>query len=126
MEVKTKSIFEPASEKDGIRFLITRYYPRGVKKDHFDDWQRVLSPSPKLLFEFKDGKIDWETFTQRFVIELASSTDAVEVINALHDEMKRDDITLLCFEQNGKPCHRRIVRDLIEKPQKLPLVKASS
>ena len=125
MGVKTKSIFEPASEDDGIRFLITRYYPRGVKKDRFDDWQRVLSPSPKLLFDFKEGRIDWETFTKRFVLELASSIDAVEIINTLHEEIKSDDITLLCFEKNGKPCHRRIVSDLIENPEKLPNVLLS-
>jgi uncharacterized protein YeaO (DUF488 family) len=48
--IKTKSIYEPDEENnDGIRVLITRYYPRGVRKDKFDCWIRELSPSRDLL-----------------------------------------------------------------------------
>jgi hypothetical protein len=41
MAVKTKSIFKPAEENDGIRILITRYYPRGIKTGHFDYWIKL-------------------------------------------------------------------------------------
>ena len=119
MSVKTKQVYQKAIPEDGIRFLITRYYPRGVKNDHFDQWLRELSPSPKLLFDYKDGKIDWETFKNRFLVELASNIDSIEIINILHDEIKSDTITLLCFEKDTKPCHRHIVRDVIENPNKL-------
>jgi len=102
-----------------MRLLITRYYPRGIKKGHFDDWVRVLSPSPALLLSYKDGKIDWETFKQKFLDELSNNIDSIEVINILHDEMRTDAITLLCFEKSGKHCHRHFVRDIIENPKKL-------
>lgn len=116
MSIKTKQIYEKPSQDDGIRFLITRYYPRGVKKDSFDEWLRVLAPSPKLLFEYKDKKIDWETFKNRFLHELANNIDSVEIINILHEEMKNDVITLLCFERTGVPCHRHIIKEVIENP----------
>jgi len=99
--------------------LITRYYPRGVRKDAFDEWLRALSPSPQLLFQYKDKKINWETFKDRFLSELANSIDSVEIINILHDEMKSDVITLLCFEKAGVPCHRHIIKDVIENPKLL-------
>ena len=41
---------------DGIRVLITRYYPRGVKKDKFDCGIRELSPSRNLLKNYQQGK----------------------------------------------------------------------
>ena len=34
--IRTKSIYDPKEESDGIRILITRYWPRGIKKEHFD------------------------------------------------------------------------------------------
>jgi uncharacterized protein YeaO (DUF488 family) len=120
MSVKTKQIYEKPSREDGIRFLISRYYPRGVKKNHFDEWLRALSPSPKLLFDYKEKRISWETFKDRFVTELANNIDSVELINILHDAMKRDVVTLLCYEKSGVPCHRHIVAELIEHPEKLP------
>ena len=33
--IKTKSIYDPKEENDGIRILITRYWPRGIKKRTF-------------------------------------------------------------------------------------------
>ena len=53
MAVKTKSIYEPAEAGDGVRVLITRYYPRGVKKDSFDRWVKALSPSRELLSSYR-------------------------------------------------------------------------
>ena len=123
MSIKTKQIYEKASQDDGVRFLITRYYPRGVRKDQFDEWLRALSPSPKLLFDYKEKKITWETFKDRFVIELASNIESVDLINILHDEMKSDVITLLCYEKNGVACHRHIVAELIGNPKKLPNIE---
>ena len=41
--IRTKSIYDPKEESDGIRILITRYWPRGIKKEHFDKWYKELS-----------------------------------------------------------------------------------
>lgn len=88
-----------------------------MKSDHYDQWIRELSPSPKLLFDLKEERISWETFKQRFLVEMASSIPSLEVINILHNEMKTDTITLLCFERSGVPCHRHIVKEVIENPK---------
>jgi uncharacterized protein YeaO (DUF488 family) len=55
--IKTKSIYDPKEENDGIRILITRYWPRGIKKGHFDKWYKELSPSRDLLKRYKDKKM---------------------------------------------------------------------
>ena len=63
MVIKTKSIYEPTEENDdGIRVLITRYYPSGVKKDKFDCWIRELSPSHNLLKNYQQDKCNWQEF----------------------------------------------------------------
>jgi uncharacterized protein YeaO (DUF488 family) len=57
MVIKTKSIYDPSEENDdGIRVLVTRFYPRAIKKNKFDCWIRELSPSADLLNNYQQGK----------------------------------------------------------------------
>jgi len=120
MAIKTKAIHRPAEEEDGLRVLITRFYPRGVKKDHFDLWLRELSPSIDLLMKYKNGKIEWHDFAAALKHELYLNTDSWETINILNTDARRGgDITLLCYERSNQPCHRHIVRDIIEDPVRL-------
>lgn len=119
MTVKTKSIFEPIEEYDGLRILITRFYPRGVKKSSFNYWVRELSPSATLLFEYKHRRCSWQDFKKRFLIEIYNNIANQDAINSLHEYSKSNDITLLCYERNGLSCHRHLVRDIIENPQLL-------
>ena len=110
--IKTKSVFEPKSDDDGIRVLITRYYPRGVKKGHFDEWVRTLAPSKELLKEYKDKKIEWDEFEKQFLNQM-TSRDSETMIQTLANRAKKNNITLLCYEKSGHNCHRYLVHDLI-------------
>ncbi len=110
--IKTKSIYDPIEEEDGVRVLITRYYPRGVKKSSFDLWIRALSPSRGLLSEYRDGKMDWEEFEKRFTEEFTSGEESMGEIIRLREMSSRGTVTLLCYEREGN-CHRFRVRDLI-------------
>lgn len=119
MAVMTKSIFEPMERDDGYRILITRFYPRGVQRSHFDEWVSALSPRPELLFGYKEGKIGWDSFRDSFLSQLKSDIESQEVIHTLYEWSRTHDVTLLCFEKSGRPCHRHIVRDVIDNPKLL-------
>ena len=119
MAVMTKSIFEPMERDDGYRILITRFYPRGVQRSHFDEWVSALSPRPELLFGYKEGKIGWDSFRDSFMSQLKSDVDGLEAVLVLYDWSRNHDVTLLCFEKSGSPCHRHIVRDVIDNPRLL-------
>jgi uncharacterized protein YeaO (DUF488 family) len=119
--VMTKSIFEPMERDDGYRILITRFYPRGVQRSHFDEWVSALSPRPELLFGYKEGRIGWDCFKDSFISQLKSDVDSLEAILALYDWSRTHKITLLCYERSGRPCHRHIVRDVIDNPTLLGL-----
>jgi uncharacterized protein YeaO (DUF488 family) len=119
MQVSTKSIFEPAEAEDGLRVLITRYYPRGTKKEHFDYWIQALAPSRDLLFQYKEGKLAWSDFKANFLSEIRDNNDSLDAIHALNDYGRLDKVTLLCYERAGNPCHRHLVRDVIADPSLL-------
>ena len=113
--MQTKSIYEKISSSDGTRVLVSRYYPRGVKKSHFDLWIRGASPEPKLLKEYKNDAINWREFARRFRKQLGSSPASKEAINELARLSCNGRITLLCYEKAGERCHREIVRRFIER-----------
>jgi uncharacterized protein YeaO (DUF488 family) len=119
MMIKTKSIFSQPEEDDGLRILITRFYPRGVKSDHFDYWVRELSPSSELLASYKNDNCSFDDFKMQFLKEIKNNLESLEALHALNFESKVQNITLLCYEKQGNPCHRHFVRDLVEKPQLL-------
>lgn len=119
LTVKTKCIFQPAEPSDGHRVLITRFYPRGIHRSHFDDWVFALSPSSQLLFQYKEGKVSWDAFKTSFLVQLRNEVEGLEAIDALHDWSRHHDITLLCYEKSGQPCHRHLVREVIDNPSLL-------
>ena len=116
MAVKTKSIYEPADPGDGVRVLITRYYPRGVKKDRFDRWEKALSPSRQLLAAYRSGEKSWDQFKEAFISEMDASPESAEAIRALSPLAKAQEVTLLCYEKAGLDCHRYLVAEILSTP----------
>lgn len=110
--VKMKSIYAEKTKDDGHRILITRYYPRGVKKTHFDDWVRELAPSKELLKQYKEGEITWEKFEKKFIMQM-NDEKSIEKLQSLSVHAKKKPITLLCYEKNDHECHRHLVQDLV-------------
>ena len=50
MTIAIKRIYEPASRSDGMRVLVDRIWPRGIKKDDakIDLWLKDVAPSTTL------------------------------------------------------------------------------
>lgn len=112
--IKTKSIYDQKEESDGIRILITRYYPRGIRKDNFDFWFRDLSPSRHLLKSLKHGIISRSVFFQLFCRDLRSDEKKLELCKQLAIKSMNKNITLLCFEEEEIFCHRYYVKRICE------------
>ena len=119
--IKTKSIYESKETQDGIRVLITRFYPRGIKKSNFDIWKKDLAPSQKLLKELKNNKKTWSQFIASFKSELSESKESLQSIKELRKESKTNNVTLLCFEKDGNPCHRHLLKKIIQNSKYLKL-----
>ena len=117
--IRTKTIYSPKEATDGLRALITRFYPRGIRKTHFDVWMKDLAPSKDLINEYKSNKITWDQLVIDFKLELQENKDAISIMNDLKNKIKSENVTLLCFEKNGVPCHRHILKQIIENPRKL-------
>ena len=113
--IKTKSIYDQKEKSDGTRILVTRYYPRGVRKDKFDRWYRELSPSANLLKLFKHGEMTQRVFFQFFCKELSNDRKKMELCKKLATESLNKTITLLCYEKEEISCHRYHLKRICEQ-----------
>jgi uncharacterized protein YeaO (DUF488 family) len=116
MTIKLKSLRQSQESSDGFRILITRFRPRYVKKqnENWDAWYRELAPSRQLWYDyFKSNKIDWNQYREQFIKEIMNNPKSTELIHWLSKfEDKNKNITLICFCENEKNCHRSIVKEL--------------
>jgi uncharacterized protein YeaO (DUF488 family) len=114
--IKTKSIYDSIGNSDGIRILITRYWPRGIKKENFDKWYKELSPSKNLLKNYKEGRIDFQLFEKLFRNEIMENKNIIDICkNIAKEAVNGKEVTLLCYEKDESNCHRKSIRKLCEE-----------
>ena len=70
--IKLKRTYEPATPDDGVRVLVERLWPRGIKKTsaHLDQWVKEATPSSTLRKWFHHDPTRWDEFRHRYFREL--------------------------------------------------------
>lgn len=114
--IKTKSIYEQVSDDDGIRVLVMRYWPRGVRKEASDIWMKALGPSAGLIRVWKDESIDWAEFRRRYLAEFDSDAEKSAALSGLKKLVKQEKgraVTLLC-SCKGESCHRFLIQEMLK------------
>lgn len=94
MHVCTKRIYEPYAEDDGLRILVDRLWPRGIKKDeaHIDKWFKDVAPSNELRRWYNHEHEKFEIFSRKYRLELSKTTALDELLEYIdHHEL----VTLL-------------------------------
>ena len=99
---------------DGVKIVVTRWYPRGVRRGRFDEWLPVLGPSRELLKAVKAGAIGWSEYAQRYRREIFSNPDALKEIQRLRRLAQLRDVYLVCWEPKP-PCHRFLLLDIVKE-----------
>lgn len=74
--IKIKRTYEDPGPDDGLRYLVDRIWPRGVKKSTLilEAWLKNLAPSDSLRHWFEHDPAKWEEFKRRYFAELESKS----------------------------------------------------
>jgi uncharacterized protein YeaO (DUF488 family) len=112
MAVFTKRVKEPRAPSDGTRILVMRLWPRGVKKSHFDVWERDLAPPLELMRGFLDGKVPWSDYKREYV-KIVKRVGKSKLAEFRKRAKSGETLTLLCWCPDESRCHRSLLRDLI-------------
>lgn len=119
LSLNTRSIYGKKEKSDGIRVLVTRFYPRGVKRTHFDLWIRDASPETALLKEYRSQAISWGEFSKRFRRQMRTSPNSKKAVQQLVEIFEKgENVTLLCYEKEGEKCHRNLLKAVVESTAK--------
>lgn len=80
--IQLKRVYEKPGPHDGVRFLVERLWPRGVRKTdvHEDGWQKEAAPSDQLRKWFSHDPEKWTTFQRKYFVELEKRPEAWEPI----------------------------------------------
>jgi uncharacterized protein YeaO (DUF488 family) len=108
-------------ENDGLRVLIMRRWPRGIRRERVGVWLKDAGPSLGLLHAYSHDQLGWAEFERRYRAEILD--ERPEVIQQLLElEREHGLITLLCRERvpPTQQCHREILLDLVNAARQQP------
>ena len=93
-EVRLKRAYDPPSDDDGVRVLVDRLWPRGLRKSDaaIDHWMKDVAPSTDLRRWFGHEPSRWNEFRRRYRSELSHKP---EVVNELKALARKRPITLI-------------------------------
>ena len=109
--ILTARVYEPPSPEDGYRLLVMRFWPRGVRKEAVDGWERELAPSAELLRSYRAGRIAWQEFARRYRAQVSKRR---YLVDELAGRAERDTVTLLCGCRDESRCHRTLLKEMVE------------
>jgi uncharacterized protein YeaO (DUF488 family) len=114
--IRHASIYEARerSPADGLRVLVMRQWPRGVRKERIDLWLKEAAPSRALLDAYNHAGLGWTEFEQRYRSEMLQERPTVlEHLRRL--EAEHGVLTLLCHERipPRAHCHREVLVELL-------------
>jgi len=120
MALRVVRLGSPRLPGEGLRLGTVRRLPRGVKKSHyakrdyFDLWLPELAPTDKLV-AFVQGDVEgrWKAFAKRYRAEM-SKPSAKRVLGVLAALSRQADLSVGCYCENERRCHRSLLRALLK------------
>jgi uncharacterized protein YeaO (DUF488 family) len=94
MMIRLKRVYDLPEPGDGVRLLVERLWPRGMKKEalRLDGWPKDVAPSDALRRWFAHDPARWEEFQRRYRAELDAHPEAWQPIL---EAARQGDVTLL-------------------------------
>lgn len=109
-EIRCKRIYAGVDTDDGMRVLVERLWPRGVRKVDaaIDLWLKDIAPSAELRRWYGHDPSRWNTFQSRYRDELDANTRPVEELLRLAE---KQDLTLVYSAHDEPGNSAQVLRD---------------
>ncbi len=113
--IRLKRVYDPPSPDDGLRVLVDRLWPRGIKKEaaRIDLWAQDIAPSARLRQWFGHDPARWAEFRKRYQAELAANEAAVASLRSATRTAKR--LTLVFGAKDEERNNAVVLRETLER-----------
>ena len=107
-----KRVYDPPHAQDGLRVLVDRLWPMGLRKRdaRIYVWLREIAPSDELRRWFGHEPARWEMFRARYRDELATAPEAVET---LLSHCRAGTVTLLFAARDWQHNNAVVLREVL-------------
>jgi uncharacterized protein YeaO (DUF488 family) len=108
---RIKRIYDAPEPGDGIRVLVDRLWPRGIKKvdARLDQWLKDVAPSAELRVWFDHKPERFEKFREQYIGELSGSPAVAELARL----GKGKTVTLLYGARDPKINHAVVLQSVL-------------
>lgn len=113
-ELKIKRVYDAPSSDDGVRILVDRLWPRGLKKEnaHLDFWDKDIAPSNELREWFGHKPERFDEFSKKYMQELKAHKDRLKEIK---DMLKTKNVTLVYAAKDTNDNQAVVLKKVIDK-----------
>jgi uncharacterized protein YeaO (DUF488 family) len=113
--VSVKRVYDAPEEGDGVRVLVDRLWPRGVRKDdlRLARWARELAPSTELRRWYGHDPSRFDEFRRRYEREL-DDPEIAGIIGELAAAGRRGRLTLLTATRDLERSGARVLADILQ------------
>jgi len=114
MAIRTKRVYDPREDADGVRVFVDRLWPRGFTKEQLqaDLWLKDAAPSDALRKWFHRDFSQWEAFRERYVSELDGRP---QVVDELVELSRKGTLTLLFAARDAHVNHAVVLKEYLDK-----------
>ena len=111
--IKTKRIYTAPEVNDGIRILVDRLWPRGIKKESaaINAWEKEIAPSNELRKWFNHDSEKYPEFRRKYMEELDASEDAERFLGFVNEHLRSTNITLLYAAKDEEHNNALVLKD---------------
>ncbi|SEA78106.1 Uncharacterized conserved protein YeaO, DUF488 family [Oribacterium sp. KHPX15] len=115
--IKTKRIYKAPEVNDGIRILVDRLWPRGIKKESaaINAWEKGIAPSAELRKWFNHDPEKYPEFRRKYMEELDVSEDAERFLGFVNEHFRSTNITLLYSAKDEEHNNALVLRDWLAR-----------
>lgn len=110
-EIRLKRVYEVPSPDDGVRVLVDRLWPRGIRKADlpYDAWPKEITPSPELRKLYHRGEMPFAGFREGYAEELEASEGAAAFAERCRKWLETQDVMLLYAAKNQQENHAQVL-----------------
>ena len=114
MQIRLKRAYELPEKSDGLRILVDRIWPRGVRKEELklEAWLKEIAPSSELRRWFGHDPEKWEEFRRRYCREL---DEQKEVVEELRSKVRQGRVTLVYGAKDERFNNAAALKEYLER-----------
>ena len=119
--LSVKRVYESKEAGDGVRILVDRLWPRGLRSAEagIDEWMKDIAPSDELRKWLAHDPEKWPEFKRRYTQELAAPEKAA-LLKRITKLAASGNVTLVYSAKDTEHNNARVLEELIADIGKKP------